>query len=509
LIGTPVNTPLSTPNGTPVGGFFSTPTIERQSFDPWGERRAPETLVSYRATDADPFRSSAQDYDRGYTGHEQLDDSGLIHMNGRIYDPELGRMLSPDPFVQVPEYSQNFNRYSYVMNNPLNLTDPSGFSWLSKAFKKIGNWFKENWRTVVVIVVAAVLVISGIGGAMFGALWGALGGGAVAAGSTLAFIGTGAVVGAITGGLGAALAGGSLGDVLRGAVIGGISGALTGALHPVGGTPLLDAANVVGHGVVGGASNVAMGGKFQDGFLSAAASAATAMTGLTSTDTGTYGGDHLNIASRTMIASVAGGTASALGGGKFANGALTGAMTHLLNAEGNLIKKALNNAVVIYRTARDSITSVSVFKNGEYLGGFVGNLDPDGTSDYAPGKRGPADGDYKLYPKPESDYDGGATEFVPGTPSITGTGQRIGSPDGGYPWGTVRFHPYGGSTACQTGPFEWVNRIWDLVASNPTKGVDLYIRTLSTPRAIIVGPNLPAPNSHPWPAFTHHKLPYP
>lgn len=254
-------------------------------------------------------------------------------MNGRIYDPELGRMLSPDPFVQVPEYSQNFNRYSYVMNNPLNLTDPSGFSWLSKAFKKIGNWFKENWRTVVVIVVAAFLVLSGVGAAMFGALWGALGGGAVAAGSTLAFIGTGAVVGAITGGLGAALAGGSLGDVLRGALIGGISGALTGALHPVGGTPLLDAANVVGHGVVGGASNVAMGGKFQDGFLSAAASAATAMTGLTSTNKGTFGGDNLNLASRTMIASVAGGTASALGGGKFANGALTGAMTHLLNAE--------------------------------------------------------------------------------------------------------------------------------------------------------------------------------
>jgi RHS repeat-associated protein len=331
--------------GTWTGSSFSTPTpasIERQSFDPWGERRAPDTLVSYRATDTDTFRSSAQDYDRGYTGHEQLDDSGLIHMNGRIYDPELGRMLSPDPFVQVPEYSQNFNRYSYVMNNPLNLTDPSGFSWLSKAFKKIGNWFSENWRTVVVIVVAAFLVLSGIGAALFAGLWGALGGGTVVAGSYLSIIGTGAVVGAITGGLGAALAGGSLGDVLRGAVIGGISGALTGALHGVGGTPLLDGLNVAGHGVVGGTTNVAMGGKFQDGFLSAAASAATAMTGLTSTDTGTYGGDHLNLGSRTIIASVAGGTASALGGGKFANGALTGAMTHLLNAEaGPKLQKAL------------------------------------------------------------------------------------------------------------------------------------------------------------------------
>lgn len=81
---------------------------EFQSFDAWGERRAADTQVNYRTSDTDPFRTSAEDYERGYTGHEQLDDSGLIHMNGRIYDPELGRFLSPDPYVQIPEYSQNF-----------------------------------------------------------------------------------------------------------------------------------------------------------------------------------------------------------------------------------------------------------------------------------------------------------------------------------------------------------------------------------------------------------------
>jgi RHS repeat-associated protein len=144
------------------GSTFANPQTERQSFNPWGERRAADTLVTYRATDSDPYRTSAQDYDRGYTGHEQLDDSGLIHMNGRIYDPELGRMLSPDPVVQVPEYSQNFNRYSYVMNNPLNLTDPTGFSWISNVFHKIGSWLKENWKTVVIAVVSIVVAaISG------------------------------------------------------------------------------------------------------------------------------------------------------------------------------------------------------------------------------------------------------------------------------------------------------------------------------------------------------------
>jgi hypothetical protein len=252
-------------------------------------------------------------------------------MNGRLYDPELGRMLSPDPYVQVPEYSQNFNRYSYVLNNPLNLTDPTGFNWFGKAM----SWLKTNWRTVVVIVVAAILVCTGIGATIALGIYGALGGGVVAATSLAGYVITGAFIGAVTGGLGAALNGGNLGDVLRGAVIGGISGALTGALH---GTSTM--VNIAGHGVVGGTSNVAMGGKFGDGFLSAAASAAAAQSGIASPDAGTIGSE-IGIAGRTAIASIAGGTASALGGGKFANGAITGAMTHLLNAEATKLKKAL------------------------------------------------------------------------------------------------------------------------------------------------------------------------
>ena len=255
--------------------------------------------------------------------------------------------------MQVPEYSQNFNRYSYVMNNPLNLTDPSGFSFASDVLGGFGihtavnNWGRENWRTVVVIVVAVVLVCTGIGAGFGVALLGT-----TLAGTTALAVGTatvtwgaivaGAAIGAITGGLSAALAGGDLGDVLRGAVIGGISGALTGALHGVGGTLGTNAANVAGHGVIGGASNVAMGGKFQDGFLSGAAAGATAATGLTNPDSAA--GKSLGIAGRTAIASAAGGTASALGGGKFANGAMTGAFAHLLNAEAKgFVKQALDN----------------------------------------------------------------------------------------------------------------------------------------------------------------------
>ena len=47
-------------------------------------------------------------------------------MNGRIYDPLVGRMLSPDNHIQTPNYTQNYNRYSYALNNPLRFTDPDG-----------------------------------------------------------------------------------------------------------------------------------------------------------------------------------------------------------------------------------------------------------------------------------------------------------------------------------------------------------------------------------------------
>ena len=63
----------------------------------------------------------------GYTGHEMADSVGLINMNGRWYDPTLGRMMQADPTVSMPENLQSFNRYSYVMNNPLSYTDPTGY----------------------------------------------------------------------------------------------------------------------------------------------------------------------------------------------------------------------------------------------------------------------------------------------------------------------------------------------------------------------------------------------
>lgn len=73
---------------------------------------------------------------RGFTDHEHFDSVGLINMNGRVYDPELGRFMSADPFVQAPYNSQSYNRYSYVFNNPLSYTDPTGY--ISDIYKDYG-----------------------------------------------------------------------------------------------------------------------------------------------------------------------------------------------------------------------------------------------------------------------------------------------------------------------------------------------------------------------------------
>lgn len=94
---------------------------EELSYDPWGRMRNPDDHTLY-AAGKEPVPSLG----RGYTGHEHLGMHGLINMNARLYDPVVGRFLSPDPYVQAPDFSQNFNRYSYALNNPLKYTDPNG-----------------------------------------------------------------------------------------------------------------------------------------------------------------------------------------------------------------------------------------------------------------------------------------------------------------------------------------------------------------------------------------------
>ncbi len=99
--------------------------IEEHSYDAWGRRRNHATWISPASW---TYEQEPGLLTRGFTGHEHIDEFGLINMNGRIYDPILGTFLSPDNYVQFPDYSQSLNRYSYALNNPLVYVDPDGES---------------------------------------------------------------------------------------------------------------------------------------------------------------------------------------------------------------------------------------------------------------------------------------------------------------------------------------------------------------------------------------------
>lgn len=126
--------------------------VNEYSFDAWGRMRNPSTWVNY-APGSDPALFIGG---RGFTGHEHLPWFNLINMNGRAFDPLVGMFLSADNYLQNPASTQNFNRYSYCLNNPLKYSDPSGmlakardeegdaefdayFSWLCDASMSFGN----------------------------------------------------------------------------------------------------------------------------------------------------------------------------------------------------------------------------------------------------------------------------------------------------------------------------------------------------------------------------------
>ncbi len=152
-------------------------------------------------------------------------------MGGRVYDPDLGRFISADPTIQYPEVQQNFNRYTYVNNNPLSYTDPSGFGFLSSIFKAIGKIIGGVVKAVVGVVKAvlnspilrtvaaiAIAAIPGVGAPLSAQLLAGFGAGFVASGGDL----KAGLIGAIT--FGAA----STGSILTQSIAGGVSSKLQG-----------------------------------------------------------------------------------------------------------------------------------------------------------------------------------------------------------------------------------------------------------------------------------------
>lgn len=184
--------------------------VEVLSFNAWGQRRNPYSWLGQNGLTSLTTR--------GFTGHEMIDVMSLIHMNGRVYDPTIGRFLSADPHVSYQGTGQSLNRYSYVMNNPLSLVDPSGF-FFKKLFKAIKNVFKaiaSNPLAAIAGIVAGALTGGLVAGIVGSGFWGA-----VAVGAAAGFAGSFAATLVATGDFGLALKNG---------LIGGITGGLSGGL---------------------------------------------------------------------------------------------------------------------------------------------------------------------------------------------------------------------------------------------------------------------------------------
>lgn len=272
--------------------------LQRIAYSPFGTRRV--------------TASNDPDYqawtDRGFTGHEHLDGLGLIHMNARLYDPEIGRFLSPDTYIQAPYNSQNYNRYSYVLNNPLKYTDPSGhfFSSLLNLIEKIGSFLVSYAPTIAGIAVAAFL---GPGATFLQAV----------------------MHGAAAGFVGGLVGSGSLRGALEGAFWGGITaGAAHGIGHGFGGgsspSPF-GAGKWLVHGIAQGTISELRGGNFQSGFVGAVAgSVAGGASGRVMNSFGTS-----NLGTSTTVTAIFGGLASKASGGSFEDGAVSAAFTYLFN----------------------------------------------------------------------------------------------------------------------------------------------------------------------------------
>ena len=131
--------------------------VERLSYDALGKRRFP-------GGEDDPADSITSQTTRGFTGQEELDSVGLVHLNGRVYDPLVGRMMSADPYVPDPTNAQTWNRYSYVINNPLSITDPNGYCFLGLC--SIGHTIAHFGHSVRLMLstpmIGTILKIAGI-----------------------------------------------------------------------------------------------------------------------------------------------------------------------------------------------------------------------------------------------------------------------------------------------------------------------------------------------------------
>ena len=285
---------------------------QRYAYDPFGKRRFTNgTYDSFGTLIIDWTTNTNSGTDRGFTGHEQLDDIGIVHMNGRLFDATLGRFLQGDPLIQDPNNLQNYNRYGYCFNNPMTCSDPSGYGftdflkWADPIFYKT---LKEMSRT-------------SFGRALFHYY--------NAVGSAWCFWGAAACYGAGEA-VFASISGASDSQALKTGLIAGLtaeaynqvgtatnSGGSAG-YSPTGGEQF---ANIVGHAAVGCVSASASGGSCRGGAVGAGLGAGWS----------NYGAQQSNAAVNLVVNSAIGGLASLAAGGSFTDGAKQAAYGYIFN----------------------------------------------------------------------------------------------------------------------------------------------------------------------------------
>jgi RHS repeat-associated protein len=277
--------------------------LVRESFTPFGARRGNNWQSIPSTADYTQIQSTTR---QGFTGHEMLDAVGLIHMNGRVYDPTLGRFLSSDTVIQSLGATQSINPYSYAWNDPLRYTDPSGNSLLGDIIGLVVGiivavWLPELAPAYFQALSVPTLAVAGFVGGFVGA-----------------YVSTGSLSAALTAGLIAGLTAAAFAEV----------GSYTQELTQEG-SEWAKPFGVLAHATVGCGSAVLSSGNCGRGALAAGISEAANQTGL-------FGPPPKSIASWGAFKGAAeagflGGLAARLAGGKFDDGFTVSAAGYLFN----------------------------------------------------------------------------------------------------------------------------------------------------------------------------------
>ncbi|GAA4166992.1 hypothetical protein GCM10022217_41600 [Chryseobacterium ginsenosidimutans] len=191
--------------------------LEQKHFDAWGNmthyKKGNNAIVTDRNQINTIIANGNLLIDRGYTGHEYFPEVGIIHMNGRLYDPLLRRFLNADENIQDPTNTQNYNKYGYVLNNPLMFNDPNGECFVPLFGVLMASWLAG--AIVGTMVAAGMYILKSIVNGTWS--WSGF------AKSLLIGAVTGAATGGLTGGMSASSFNGAV-------VVGSMNGAVSGGV---------------------------------------------------------------------------------------------------------------------------------------------------------------------------------------------------------------------------------------------------------------------------------------